>query len=108
MATSSDILLYDIQTSKIKYIEALQNYIKIGYLNSEEKLSEKMLRTTLKQVTSEVKDTAIVKCHRSFLVNREAITATTGNAQGLLLSLSNCDKKVPVSRKYIPIFRNSL
>jgi len=103
---SSDQVLFDIPAPRIRYIEALQNYIKIGYLNSENKLIEQTERATLKSVLEEIKESTIVKCHRSFLVNRDTIISTSGNAQGLLLSLADCDKTIPVSRTYVPVFRN--
>jgi len=97
--------IFDIPTRQIRYIEALQNYAKIGYINSEGYLKVQIERITLKKVLAETKGTAIIKCHRSFLVNKDAIITTDGNAQGLLLSLADCDKIIPVSRTLVPLFR---
>ncbi len=102
----SDQVLFDIPAPRIRYIEALQNYVKIGYLNAENQLIEQTERATLKSVLDEVKENSIVKCHRSFLVNRNTIISTSGNAQGLVLSLAGCDKTIPVSRTYVPSFRH--
>ena len=100
-----DIAIFNIPASQIKYVEALQNYIKIGFINAEGKLLEKIERATLKQIIEEAKGTSIIRCHRSFVVNREAIVSVSGNAQGLLLCLSDCDKIIPVSRSRVPIFK---
>ena len=97
--------LMNLASHQIRYIEALQNYAKIGYINSTGQLIERTERATLKSILNEVEGSPIVKCHRSFLVNREAIISTSGNAQGLLLTLSDCDKTIPVSRSYVPAFR---
>ncbi len=102
----NDQSVFDIPFSRIRYIEALQNYVKIGYINSEGRLAEQTERATLKSILDEVAGSAIVKCHRSFLVNREAIISTAGNAQGLLLTLLDCDKIIPVSRSYVAVFRD--
>ena len=99
--------LFGIPASQIKYVEALQNYVKIGYVNSEHQHLKHTERATLKQVINEVEGSSIVKCHRSFLVNRKAIISASGNAQGLLLILSDCDTVIPVSRSYVPIFRDN-
>ncbi|MGI9552231.1 MAG: LytTR family DNA-binding domain-containing protein [Aurantibacter sp.] len=96
---------FDIPTHQIRYIEALQNYAKIGYIGAEGFLKVKTERITLKRILAETEGTAIIKCHRSFLVNKDAIIATAGNAQGLLLSLSDCDTVIPVSRSRVPVFR---
>ncbi len=103
----NDLSVFDIPVSRIRYIEALQNYVKIGYINSEGKLMEQTERATLKSILDEIEGSPVVKCHRSFLVNREAIVSTSGNAQGLLLTLSDCDKTIPVSRSYVAVFREA-
>lgn len=103
---SENRLIFDIQIDQIRYIEALQNYAKIGFINTEGKLKERIERTTLKSLVSETEGTSIIRCHRSYLVNKESIIAAAGNAQGLLLSLSDCDKIIPVSRTLVPYFRN--
>lgn len=97
--------LGDIPISDIRYIESYQNYIKIGYINSESILTELMRRSTLKSLQSELEGTSVVKCHRSFLVNRELIISVSGNAQGLLLALDQCPKEIPVSRSFVASFR---
>lgn len=104
--SQNDVSVFDIPTSKIKYVEALQNYVKIGYVDSDGALKIQTERVTLKGILSKIGDSPVVKCHRSFLVNKEAIVRTEGNAQGLLLSLSECDKIIPVSRACVPTFRS--
>ncbi len=99
-------LIFNIPIHQIRYIEALQNYVKIGHINAKGVLTEQTERATLKSILLEVKGSTIIKCHRSFLVNREAIISTSGNAQGLLLTLSDCDRIIPVSRSYVSVFRS--
>ena len=104
MDPTDSTFLFEIPIHQIRYVEALQNYVKIGFVNSGE-LKEKTERATLKSIMSELKDSSIIKCHRSFLVNRDFIISTSGNAQGLLLTLADCSKTIPVSRSYVPVFR---
>jgi hypothetical protein len=98
--------VFDVPISQIRYIESLQNYVRIGYVNAENQLQEQTERATLKNILSETEDSPLVRCHRSFLINQEAITTVAGNAQGLVLSLENCDKTIPVSRSYVSVFRD--
>ncbi len=98
--------IFEIPTRQIRYIEALQNYVKVGFINEAGKLIEQTERATLKSILDELNGSSIVKCHRSFLVNKTAILTTSGNAQGLQLRLSDCDKIIPVSRSFVPIFRD--
>lgn len=102
---NNNISILDIPIHQIKYVEALQNYVTIGFLNSEGQLKKLTERTTLKSILKEAEGSSIVRTHRSYLVNQNAIIETSGNAQGLMLTLSNCDVKVPVSRTYVPLFK---
>ena len=99
--------LFDIPVKQIKYIEALQNYVTIGFINREGQLQKQTERATLKSILATTKESSILRTHRSFLVNQQAIINTVGNSQGLLLTLSDCDKKIPVSRSYVPAFKSA-
>ncbi|MEO1262815.1 MAG: LytTR family DNA-binding domain-containing protein [Bacteroidota bacterium] len=99
--------IFSIPMSQVRYVEALQNYVKIGYLNSEHQLRERTERATLKSILAEAEGSQLVKCHRSFLVNRDAILSISGNAQGLLLTLYGTEKPIPVSRSYVSVFRKN-
>ncbi len=97
--------LGDIPVYSIGYIESYQNYIKVGYIDASGNTQESMQRATLKSMQTELENTSVVKCHRSFLVNRDNVLSVSGNAQGLLLDLEGFDKKIPVSRSFVSVFR---
>ncbi|MFK7933355.1 MAG: LytR/AlgR family response regulator transcription factor [Saprospiraceae bacterium] len=87
------------------YAEAMQNYVSIFYQNGDT-FKKHIVRNTLSAIEQQLADSLIIRCHRSYLVNRQAITKIGGNAQGLKLSLRNLtDTIIPVSRKFIPKFR---
>lgn len=97
---------FEIDAHEIICIEAMQNYIQIHYYKENE-LIKKLIRNTISSIEQAVADTSIRRSHRSFLVNTAKIEKVTGNAQGLKLDLNPSPGFwVPVSRKYIPIFRN--
>lgn len=102
---TSSKTIFEIPVDKIRYIEALQNYVNINFIDTDSKFSTKTERSTLKKIMEALEDTPIVKCHRSYLVNKNEIISTSGNAQGLLLTLNNCNSEVPVSRSFVPKFR---
>lgn len=102
---AKDLSIFGIPTNQIKYIEALQNYVTIGFINKEGQFQKQTERATLKNILATTKESSILRTHRSFLVNQQAIIETTGNSQGLLLTLSDCDKTIPVSRSYVAAFR---
>uniref|UniRef100_UPI000F915273 LytR/AlgR family response regulator transcription factor n=1 Tax=Okeania hirsuta TaxID=1458930 RepID=UPI000F915273 len=104
-ANEEDKLLFDIPSSQIRYIQGLQNYVTLVYVDNSGSIKKKTERATLKNILDQLEGSSIVRSHRSFLVNRASILSASGNAQGLLLKLSDCDQEVPVSRTYVPLFK---
>lgn len=103
--TKNSTKVFEIEIEKFLYAASMQNYVQIYYTSSEG-IQKEVIRNTLAEVKKAMAETAVIQCHRSFLVNRNQVTEISGNAQGLLLSLGQwTDFQVPVSRKYIPLFR---
>lgn len=89
----------------IFYLEAMQNYVSVCY-QKDGQIKKDLLRNTIKNIELEVKESPLIRCHRSFVVNTELIEKVEGNAQGLRLSLKSLEEVIiPVSRKYIPILK---
>ena len=97
---------YAIEADHILYAEAQQNYVMMVYL-SNGKIKKEMIRNTITAIENSLQETSVIRCHRSFLVNPLYINKVTGNAQGLKLQLDHfpVDAVIPVSRKYISLFR---
>ncbi|MEM7575324.1 MAG: LytTR family transcriptional regulator DNA-binding domain-containing protein [Bacteroidota bacterium] len=96
---------FSIDANELLFVEAMQNYVTI-YYQQEGQQEKEILRQTIGRLEELLADGVIVRCHRSFLVNRSMIEQIEGNAQGLQLSLRGvAARKVPVSRKYIKVFR---
>ena len=97
--------LFNLPLAHIRYVEALQNYVKIHWVDAEGQTRELVERATLKQIRETTRGGPLVPCHRSYLVNRAHVLRAEGNAQGLLLTLAGYAQPVPVSRRYVPAFR---
>ncbi len=104
--TNEDRTLFEIPLNRIKYIESLQNYVYIGHLDNDGQFKKITERATIKNIEEATSGSPVVKSHRSFLVNVNDIINISGNAQGLLLELSDCDRSIPVSRSYVDLFRS--
>ena len=52
----------------------------------------------LKNIESQLDNTLVVRCHRSFMVNINAITHVEGNTNGYRLSIRDTEVTVPISR----------
>ena len=94
-----------ITSNNIIYIEGLQNYVQIFHLNEENKTAKSTQRSTMKSLEEALIGTSLSRCHRSFFVNKSLISDVSGNAQGLKLTLEYVEKKIPVSRRFIPQFK---
>jgi hypothetical protein len=99
----------EVPTDRVLFIEAMQNYIQIHFINSEGQPAVHTERATLKSISDQLDGSAIasslIRCHRSYFVNQKFIDQISGNAQGLTLTLTDSDRTIPVSRSYIPVFR---
>ena len=98
-----------LKMEELVYIKAEGNYVEVVTEKDEIKTKSFLLRTTLKSVESQLQNWnhEILRCHRSFLVNNHKISKATGNAQGLSLSMGKGRQEIPVSRKYVEIFRRA-
>ena len=105
LAIQKSTATWEVRPSDILYIEAQQNYVVIAY-KSDHEVKKEMLRNTLSNIADALVNTSVIRCHRSYLVNQNRIERINGNAQGLKLFLTDLkDTAVPVSRKYIPVFK---
>ena len=76
------------------------NYTTFFFLENK-KLEKRLLRITLKKVESQVAEhSEIIRCHRTYLVNKSKIRCTKGNARSLTIQLEGYEGAIPVSRKF--------
>ena len=83
------------------YLESADNYIEINYL-LQGKVEKFMLRNSMKRTELELTETAIQRCHRSYMVNFEHVTSMHKEGDDFLLELDIPDtKRIPVSKTYV-------
>jgi len=88
----------EIAWQSILMVQAAENYVDVVY-ESEGKISNKLLRKSMKQIETDVADfPALLRCHKSYVVNLQRVMRTSGNAQGYRLHLDAGSLEVPVSR----------
>lgn len=84
----------------IYYLESQDNYVSLHYV-SDGKMTEYLLRCSTIEVEDSFRNTSIVRCHRSYLVNLNHIKMLKhekGRASIVLSGLS--DVEIPVSKSY--------
>ena len=97
----------EVELSNLLYIESIGNYIQASYFQKG-KIAKMLLRGTIKRIEMEtIQHTALVKCHRAFIVNINQVESIKGNSQELRLQLKNGDIEIPVSRNNAQIIKDS-
>jgi len=93
-------LLLSIKKDSLLYLEAADNYVSVWYL-SKSGVTKYLVRNTLREMEERFANTAVVRCHRSFMVNLDQVKVARRTRNGIVLDLGT-DKvpDIPVSRTY--------
>lgn len=82
------------------YVTTESNYASF-YIKENKEIKEYILRLQLKVVEEELKQiNTFTRCHKSYIVNKNAIIKLSGNARGYFLNLRDIALKIPISRKF--------
>ena len=85
----------------VVYLESADNYIEINYL-LQGKMEKFMLRNSMKRTELELTETAIQRCHRSYMVNFEHVTSLHKEGDDFFVEMDVPDtKRIPVSKTYV-------
>ncbi|PLX09668.1 MAG: hypothetical protein C0596_01215 [Marinilabiliales bacterium] len=49
-----------------------------------------------------------MKTHRAYIVNIYKVKKVSGNSQGYVLTIENCEVQIPVSRSQTKLFKKAL
>lgn len=80
------------------FIEADDNYCTV-FWKEQADVKKRLLRVNLKSLESQLNNSFALRCHRSYIVNVNAISAVSGNANGYRLKVNGSEFAVPVSRQ---------
>ena len=89
-----------LQSSNLICFKSEGNYVAVFHRSGEitkRELLRGPLKTFDEQLTGHLQ---FIRCHQSYIVNKQLIESISGNARGYLLDLRNLDIKVPVSRQF--------
>jgi len=79
-------LRLSIQHVDLLYLEAADNYVSVYYLHRD-KLQRFMVRNSMKTYEEQFKDSNIIRCHRSYMVNLDKVEIIRKEKDGLHLEL---------------------
>ena len=97
---SRGVLQLSVAKENLLYIESADNYICIWYQKNE-MLKKQLLRITMKDISEQLADTNVVRCHRSYMVNLELWKVMRREKENLFLELGVAGlKEIPISKTY--------
>jgi len=90
-----------IVLENLLYVDSADNYATIHYLNKS-KLSHFLIRNSLKWIEENLtKETPLVRCHRSYIVNLDKVKVLRKTKDGIFLELDALNTAdIPVSKTY--------
>ena len=89
-----------INEKDLIFFKSEDNYCKVSYLN-DNKVEIQLLRITLKNIEKQLEHfPGIIRCHRSYIVNKKQISGISGNARAYYLHFDICEETVVVSRSF--------
>jgi hypothetical protein len=95
------IMRISVKTADLLYLQAADNYVTIFY-NHQQKPAKYMLRSSLKLIETDLANSPLIRCHRSYMVNFEKVKIIRREKDGLKLELESAVSiEIPVSKTYM-------
>jgi len=91
---------FKVDLNCLLYIVSLDNYLDIYYLK-DRKIHHNLIRNTLSALEKSAIHPALIRCHRSYIINISLVQSIKGNAGGYRAVIKNVIQEIPISRKYM-------
>ena len=97
-----------IKYNQLLYIKSAGNYLELFYFTGE-KINKELIRMSFKELEDIIKDTKIIRIHRSYMVNTVHISTAKKTKKGYTLGIQFVpEEKIPVSMGYKTDFEKTL
>ncbi|MDD2196786.1 MAG: LytTR family DNA-binding domain-containing protein [Bacteroidales bacterium] len=94
------VLRFSVKAEHLLYIESADNYVNVFYIDKG-KTARFTLRNSIKRLELLLKNSEVIRCHRSFMVNFENVKILRKDKEELILELdSPASIEIPVSKTY--------
>ena len=95
-------LKLSVRSTNLYYMESDDNYIKVWYRDTSDKLNSYMIRCQLKTIEDNFRGTSLVRCHRKYIVNSANVKMLRKESDGYYLDIANdLIQPIPVSKTYV-------
>jgi hypothetical protein len=97
---SRGILQLSVAKENLLYIESADNYMCVWYKKNDI-LKKQLLHITMKEMSEQLADSNIVRCHRSYMINLDLVKVMRREKSNLFLELEEPGvKEIPISKTY--------
>lgn len=97
-----------IKYNQLLYIKSAGNYLELFYFTGE-KINKELIRMSFKELEDIIKDTKVIRIHRSYMVNTIHISTAKKTKKGYTLGIQFIpEEKIPVSFGYKTDFEKAL
>lgn len=94
------VLRFSVKVEHLLYIESADNYVNIYYIDKG-KTTRFTLRNSIKRLEMLLKNSEVIRCHRSYMVNFEKVLILKKDRNELILELDGPENiEIPVSKTY--------
>lgn len=96
---------FSVPIKDFLFLEVIKNNIYIYYIDGET-VNTRIIRNTLVSVMEDLSNyDKIFRCHRSYVINLNNVTSSSGNSNGYRVKFKKYDHQISISRQYAPDFR---
>jgi hypothetical protein len=97
---SRGVLQLSVAKENLLYIESADNYICIWYKKNDI-LKKQLMHITMKDVSEQLAETSVVRCHRSYMINLDLVKVMRREKGNLFLELGEHGvREIPISKTY--------
>ena len=89
---------FEVKLDDFIVAQSTGNYVEISYQDESDEVQKHLLRITLTELQTQLgDDESFVRCHKSYIINRQKINKVEGNARSCI-AIMDQELKIPISR----------
>lgn len=97
------------EVERVILIHSSGNYVEIYWIDRKQAVRKRLFRQSFINVEKALDSSDVMlKCHRCWMVNINKVTKLKRSSSGYQLEMDRLDFNVPVSRNWVPIFKEKL
>lgn len=97
------------EVERVILIHSSGNYVELTWVDRKQTVRRRLFRQSFTNVAKALESSdVLLKCHRCWMVNINRVVKIKRTSAGYQLEMENIDFPVPVSRNWVPYFKDKL